>query len=513
MNAQIMKYEEMPAPFILLLVSVVKAITELGHLPMPIAQPYQDQQSYDFGYVFRKDFKKDTISEDFPELELSKLKEDYVKEAPKDSLTFLSPRDEIQHYKSRDISKYREIYGTPTSAKGAQKKTMREPIVFDFSKLLERNIAYPLAGRRKTIFNTQRTIPTRNHVNISQYFEQNAFYRKTGKKIKKNWTTCDEFVKKAVFHPDDIINTKWLPFYIWSERGLDVAVVHTFTYPTKKTVQHFKTTYGPYIKKVNWFEPKLLLREKREMLLIAGDRRGLFYGISGQELPSSFKGDNMTLPLITLRMKIHDPYLVLMYCDTHYATIMAELNTGPDTDRDKIREAETLQFKGNGKPAFRDLDEEKLEIDLHIDYLKYILEGHVLEPIDWSAKSLLMTERNNRTYFLVEQSDRGHYLLYEPYKGLKEGDIIDAVDVRIKQTGDNRYIGIMACEAQTVFMFARVNDVPKRKYIQIEAARLNYKGRGGRSYLYQGHQWMPMPEAEDHHFEHALNNRDKYSHN
>lgn len=62
-------------------------------------------------------------------------------------------------------------------------------------------------------------------------------------------------------------------------------------------------------------------------------------------------------------------------------------------------------------------------------------------------------------------------------------------------------------------MFARVNDVPKRKYIQIEAARLNYKGRGGRSYLYQGHQWMPMPEAEDNHFEHVLNNRDKYSHN
>lgn len=63
-------------------------------------------------------------------------------------------------------------------------------------------------------------------------------------------------------------------------------------------------------------------------------------------------------------MKIHDPYLVLMYCDTHYATIMAELNTGPDTERDKILEAETLKFKGNGKPAFRDLDEEKLEVDL-----------------------------------------------------------------------------------------------------------------------------------------------------
>lgn len=54
-------------------------------------------------------------------------------------------------------------------------------------------------------------------------------------------------------------------------------------------------------------------------------------------------------------------------------------------------------------------------------------------------------------------------------------------------------------------MFARVKDVPKKKYIQDEAARLGYKGRGGRSYLYQGHQWMPIPEADDEDFELALN--------
>ena len=54
-------------------------------------------------------------------------------------------------------------------------------------------------------------------------------------------------------------------------------------------------------------------------------------------------------------------------------------------------------------------------------------------------------------------------------------------------------------------MFARVKDVPKKKNIQDEAARLGYKGRGGRSHLYQGHHWMPIPEADDEEFEEALN--------
>ena len=58
-------------------------------------------------------------------------------------------------------------------------------------------------------------------------------------------------------------------------------------------------------------------------------------------------------------MKIYDPYLVMMYCDEFYAIIMAELNTGPQTESDKIIEAESLKFKGKGNPAFRHLEEER----------------------------------------------------------------------------------------------------------------------------------------------------------
>ncbi|XP_047538578.1 uncharacterized protein LOC125072111 [Vanessa atalanta] len=141
-------------------------------------------------------------------------------------------------------------------------------------------------------------------------------------------------------------------------------------------------------------------------------------------------------------------------------------------------------------------------------YLKYILDGHVLEPIDWTSKTLLMIERDNSTYFLVERNDRGHYYLYEPQKGLKEGDIVERLDVRIKQTGDNLYFGIMLCKEDTVFIFARINQVPKKDQIQDAAGRLGYRGRGGRSYLYQGHQWMPIPEADDWHFEQAMKYND-----
>lgn len=63
-------------------------------------------------------------------------------------------------------------------------------------------------------------------------------------------------------------------------------------------------------------------------------------------------------------MKIYDPYLVMMYCDEYYATIMAELNTGPQTESDKITEAESLKFKGKGRPVSRNEGEERRFHDL-----------------------------------------------------------------------------------------------------------------------------------------------------
>lgn len=47
---------------------------------------------------------------------------------------------------------------------------------------------------------------------------------------------------------------------------------------------------------------------------------------------------------------------------------------------------------------------------------------------------------------------------------------------------------------------SRINNVPSKAKLQDEAARIGYRGRGGKSYLYQGHQWMPISEADERKF-------------
>ncbi|XP_034827821.2 uncharacterized protein [Maniola hyperantus] len=277
---------------------------------------------------------------------------------PQRKLVFQSPRDEMEYYKN--------FYNSAMN----KKKTNRP---FDFSSLLEKNLQDPFANRRGKIFDTQnkRKFPKadkvmpRKLVNISDYFEENRFYRRPDRYHPTiNWTTCNEFARNAVFHPEDIVNTKWMPFFIWSRREFRTAVIHTFSYPTKKEVQYFKTTFGSNHKNIDWKQPKLLMNERRRILLIARDRKGFFYGIPDQVLPKNPSFINVTLPTIPLRLKIHDPYLAMMYCDEHYATIMAEMGTEPTSERQALIEASTLNFKGNGMFVLRDIAFEKFRANL-----------------------------------------------------------------------------------------------------------------------------------------------------
>ncbi|XP_045503583.1 uncharacterized protein LOC123700418 [Colias croceus] len=143
-----------------------------------------------------------------------------------------------------------------------------------------------------------------------------------------------------------------------------------------------------------------------------------------------------------------------------------------------------------------------------VAYLKYIFEGHVLQPINWTATLLLMHERSNYTHLLVEQGDRGEYLSYTPYKDFKPTDVAEPHELRIKQVNNGRYIGFMVCDSNAAYAFARYKDVPRKKDIQDVAATIGYKGRGGKSYLYQGHEWMPIPEADDTMWETFLNKKE-----
>ncbi|XP_023950631.2 uncharacterized protein LOC112054919 [Bicyclus anynana] len=298
-------------------------------------------------YKLIKEGDLDRVIESLPKLDLKSKHELSQRNLP----VFSSPRDEIEYYNN--------IYNS------TDKKTSG---LFDFSSILEKNLRNPFISRREKILDIQKArnftkaakaMPRKE--NTTEYFQKNRFFRKPQRNsLKINWTTCDEFAINAVFHPDDIVNIKWLPFFIWSKRGFLTTVTHTFSHPTKKNVQYYRSTFGPHYKNIDWQQPKLLMKERRNMLLIAGDRKGLFYGIPDHELPEDHHlMKNLYLPTIKLRLKIHDPYLAMMYCDDHYAAIMAELGTGPKSEHDTFLEASTLNFKGKGTTVRRDIEEEK----------------------------------------------------------------------------------------------------------------------------------------------------------
>lgn len=56
-------------------------------------------------------------------------------------------------------------------------------------------------------------------------------------------------------------------------------------------------------------------------------------------------------------------------------------------------------------------------------------------------------------------------------------------------------------------MFSRLRDIPRKDDLIDVAAMLGYRGRGGKTYLYQGHQWMPIPEADEEEVQRSLKRR------
>ncbi|KAF9417326.1 hypothetical protein HW555_005542, partial [Spodoptera exigua] len=128
----------------------------------------------------------------------------------------------------------------------------------------------------------------------------------------------------------------------------------------------------------------------------------------------------------------------------------------------------------------------------HTKHLKKILDGNTILPVMWSARQILMEDQRKETSLLVERDDRG---ITGPHK-------ITPRDVRLKQTGDNRLIGFMDCLDETMFAMARINHVPPKNRLAEEAARLGYRGRRGKSYLYQGHEWVPIPEDDEKNYWH-----------
>lgn len=245
--------------FAFILFGIVEGKRSSHSLPIPrnqeisVRRPGPSQQDFDFGHVYRNGFRgsnqKFDLQDDIVQIDIDKAKD--VKQKPRKSMNlenvrqplFLSPRDEVLYHKkynksftqTQDETKKNNVGNTD-----AITKSVTRPPWIDFSRILERNIASPIANRRRKIFGTKddgKIKKVENKVktlNLSSYFENNTFLKRP--KTKLNWTTCSEFAKRAVFHPDDVVNTVWLPFYIWSTRDFSSSITHTFSYPTKKVI-------------------------------------------------------------------------------------------------------------------------------------------------------------------------------------------------------------------------------------------------------------------------------------
>ncbi|XP_031764559.2 uncharacterized protein LOC113521972 [Galleria mellonella] len=275
----------------------------------------------------------------------------------KEPVHFLSPKDEFIYHR---ISKKHREYDKKLDETVRNKSHIDDtPKFFNFEYLQTKNMN---SQPKKPSVNKLVEKPVSSHLAEHDYSRSKMGYflrdkfdmRYKGDRL--NWTTCDQFGYDIHFHPKDIVDLDWVPFFTWSSKPYVLAVAHKFSYPTAKIVKVFKNQYGPYLdKSINWNEPKLLLKENRDILLVSLNRKGTFYAIPSQGLSS---GKRKNLPVIKIQLKIVDPYLVMMYCDDHYTTIMAISGDEPLNDFEKKTEAAKLNISGIGYPVSRDIKAE-----------------------------------------------------------------------------------------------------------------------------------------------------------
>uniref|UniRef100_A0A2A4JEH5 Uncharacterized protein n=1 Tax=Heliothis virescens TaxID=7102 RepID=A0A2A4JEH5_HELVI len=192
-------------------------------------------------------------------------------------------------------------------------------------------------------------------------------------------TNCSTFSKFGRFNPYSVLHEKWFVFFYWAHpRPLTTFL---FTFPTANHTKHLKKILdGNTILPVMWSARQILMedQDKEVSLLVERgdrgeywnyplykvDRKGLFDALAKHEIPDSAKTNPITIPSLSLRMKIEDPYLVMMFCEEYYATIMAISGQEPTTLRDIKAELATIKFVGKGRPVWRDYEGEKEKIKL-----------------------------------------------------------------------------------------------------------------------------------------------------
>ncbi|XP_053617566.1 uncharacterized protein LOC128679391 [Plodia interpunctella] len=130
---------------------------------------------------------------------------------------------------------------------------------------------------------------------------------------------------------------------------------------------------------------------------------------------------------------------------------------------------------------------------------KYLNDSRVTYPINWTSPMFVMTEKyTNRSVLLVQMGDRGEFFSYNIItKWIKNERLIHPEDLNFKQIDNGKYLAYIKCLGNETYMMSRPRDVPKKLVIQDVAAKMGYRGKFGKSYLYQGHRWAPIPEDDD----------------
>lgn len=127
--------------------------------------------------------------------------------------------------------------------KGPTKKEseVRSRMWFDFEDLLDKHDEILNSGIIKSppVTPSRQSFKEDHPPSNSKLFSKNSFDLNSNAKRKKqslNWTTCQQIGGDGKFHPKDIMDIEWLPFYTWSMRYLPPVYPHVFSIPSVKVI-------------------------------------------------------------------------------------------------------------------------------------------------------------------------------------------------------------------------------------------------------------------------------------
>lgn len=116
----------------------------------------------------------------------------------------------------------------------------RSRMWFDFEEMLDKNDETANSGVQKlaqTASKSKIIGDFQSELSNAKYFSQGSFRLNENLKKKRkslNWTTCEQIGGDLMFHPKDIVDIEWLPFYTWSLRYLPPVYPHVFSIPSVK---------------------------------------------------------------------------------------------------------------------------------------------------------------------------------------------------------------------------------------------------------------------------------------